>query len=389
MQNTSFRFLRKLRLSRQTMRTTIFLSFALCMLCMIPSLAIAKPRVSFELAAAKRLPPGKTHQWLNVFKSLDQDGIRIRTARPSDRPSVVNRGTEDSPSYHVVGLITSSNQLLLPRGRFSTRDSQDIAKWIQRLRKHGLSGPKPADQATAFGLTAKQLTGIHQKLAAPVAAKTQGLSPKAVARAIVQGLNIRGSVDPAVRNAFKETDKVAEELQGVSSGTALAVVLRPLGLVLVPQKLDDGTIGLRITDANSRHAPLHPPRSSRQTPRNPHPTRPQLTSPSKDRPQQNQDHAPLETNLLQTSPRQVPLQSQAKKRTPPRRSRPPHPLGIATNNAIGSLPLRKMPQKGVRYAYCKRWGFPKEALGDPILTDNSGFRYICLFAGMAKASLYH
>jgi hypothetical protein len=40
---------------------------------------------------------------------------------------------------------------------------------------------------------------------------------------------------------------VTEELQGVSSGTAMAAMLRPLGLVLVPQ-LDDQKVTLAIAD---------------------------------------------------------------------------------------------------------------------------------------------
>jgi hypothetical protein len=41
---------------------------------------------------------------------------------------------------------------------------------------------------------------------------------------------------------------VADELQGLSAGTALAALLRPLGLVLLPQKQPDGQLKLWITD---------------------------------------------------------------------------------------------------------------------------------------------
>ena len=40
---------------------------------------------------------------------------------------------------------------------------------------------------------------------------------------------------------------VADELSGLSSGTALAAILRPLGLVLVPRRGADGTITLAVT----------------------------------------------------------------------------------------------------------------------------------------------
>ena len=43
-------------------------------------------------------------------------------------------------------------------------------------------------------------------------------------------------------------EAVIDELQGLSAGTALVAVLRPLGLVMAPQKQADGTIKLWITD---------------------------------------------------------------------------------------------------------------------------------------------
>jgi hypothetical protein len=44
---------------------------------------------------------------------------------------------------------------------------------------------------------------------------------------------------------------VADQLQGLSAGTVIVAVLRPLGLVLVPRKEADGTIKLWITDVRN------------------------------------------------------------------------------------------------------------------------------------------
>jgi len=51
--------------------------------------------------------------------------------------------------------------------------------------------------------------------------------------------------DTAAQQALARGEPVADELEGISSGTALAAVLRPLGLVMVPER--KGTeIQLRI-----------------------------------------------------------------------------------------------------------------------------------------------
>jgi hypothetical protein len=47
---------------------------------------------------------------------------------------------------------------------------------------------------------------------------------------------------------------VADALQGLSAGTVMAAVLRPLGLVLVPRKEAGGDIKLWITDVRTARA---------------------------------------------------------------------------------------------------------------------------------------
>jgi hypothetical protein len=173
--------------------------------------------------------------------------LRIRAATPADRVEIVNRGTESAPVYHVRGLLTRQNTLMVPGGRFTPKDRAQIAAWIDKLRRGGLD-PSGGSRPSAFGLTAEELVGLHESLAIRVLESTKGRDPKEVIRQIASRIRTRVVVGPAVRGAFAEADAVYDELQGVSCGTALAAVVRPLGLVVLPGKVGS-EIQLSIVDS--------------------------------------------------------------------------------------------------------------------------------------------
>lgn len=212
-----------------------------------PSIALAAPRVELELVTERGFPLTGAQQWLESLSYVGASGIRIREARPGDVGSVTNRGSEQSPSYHVVGVLTAQNTLRLPGGTFTLSDRAGITKWITKLQ----SGGEEALTARtgAFGLTSKQLVSIHDELAARVTTTTRGKRTGEVVQSIVQSLPREVAIDPAARQVLLGEDAVAEEMLGVSSGTALAAALRPLGLVLTLKGSPGGDVRLLITDA--------------------------------------------------------------------------------------------------------------------------------------------
>jgi len=63
---------------------------------------------------------------------------------------------------------------------------------------------------------------------------TPGITRREAVERIAAQLGPPLSIEPALADALAE-DSVAEQLQGLSSGTALAYVLRPAGMCLVPR----------------------------------------------------------------------------------------------------------------------------------------------------------
>jgi hypothetical protein len=178
-------------------------------------------------------------QWLQVLSRAGVKNVRIRSAQAADKVGIEVQGTPESRLYVVTGIVKSSEELLLPPGRFSPRDAARLAGWLDDLARHGpeqLREPK-----SAFGLTQKQFEQVRKALSPPVGFSTRGMTRREAVEKIARGLSLPLEVDAKSAKTLEE-DKVAEELSELSCGTALAYVLRPMGLCLVPRESGDSTV---------------------------------------------------------------------------------------------------------------------------------------------------
>lgn len=183
---------------------------------------------------------------MQLLKDLNVNNLRIRSARASEKVGIRERGTASSPTYQVTGLLTTRNTLRLPGGEFRFGDKAGIARWIAKLKEGGESGL--FETPGAFGLTATQLVKVHEALNVPVIFSTKGQRSYDAMKRISGTLSLSFTADRDAMNKMVGGNPIRDELQGLSAGTALAAILRPLGLVLVPQKQADGQMKLLITD---------------------------------------------------------------------------------------------------------------------------------------------
>lgn len=206
----------------------------------------AAPRVSFELVTGNGFPLNASRKWIELFKDFDGTSLRIRGARGNEKTTVENVGTETSPSYHVVGFLLGDNRVRLLGGSFSSTDHTKISKWIEQLRAEGVDGLTAV--RVAFGLTSEQLVDFHKRASRPVTFSTKGVRGGDIVRRIVRQLQVPFDVSSAGRAAFARNEVFSDELNGLSSGTALAATLRPLGLIWRPAKRGDGKVILAIKE---------------------------------------------------------------------------------------------------------------------------------------------
>ena len=143
----------------------------------------------------------------------------------------------------MVGLLSAQGVLYVPGGQFTLRDVGKLRKWLDNLRADGVEGvtaPK-----SAFGLTPSRLKRVNGDLSQPVMFSTKELPAVTALGRIAEQLAIPFSVEAGATRALSGVE-VADELRGLSSGTAMAAILRPAGLVLVPRRERGGQLEYRV-----------------------------------------------------------------------------------------------------------------------------------------------
>ncbi len=204
----------------------------------------AQPRVELELVTEPGFPPASSHRWMHVLQDLRLGHLQIRSAHPGDRPEIRQRGEGASASYRVIGVLTAGNTLRLPGGEFRLSELSGLRDWLEKLQRGGEQRLRETE--AAFGLTPTQLVGVHEALCVPVNFSTQGQRTFDVLNRIAASLSLSFLADGPTRAVLRDEEPVLDELQGLTAGTAVAAILRPLGLVLVPQEQPDGEIRLAI-----------------------------------------------------------------------------------------------------------------------------------------------
>ena len=187
-------------------------------------------------------------QWSRI---LGESGFRrttIRSGRPSDEFGIKNIGSKQHPSYLVTALLSGDTLILAPQTRFTQRDLKPLADWLAKLRANGFDTVTQTE--VMFGMSAEQLGTIEQGAAAIVTISTLDKSRSEIVASLADNLRHPVVFTGEAKERLAQKSVVRDELRGLSTGTALAAILHPAGLVLVPQS-KRGRI--RWTIAESRH----------------------------------------------------------------------------------------------------------------------------------------
>lgn len=227
---------------------TLSMKLALCLLSGwtlhrdIESAQAQQPQIELEVFSTSSFDAVGHQRWLRFLKGVEVADLRLRSGRLGDEPKIERRGSELAPRYHVVGMIVD-NELVVPGAAFRYGEKALLEKWIAELREKGPEGM--LTPTGAFGLTAEQLEKVHKSLAGALKFTTQGEPASQILPRITKGLAIEVEYSTEARLTLAKDDRVRDELRGLSSGTAMAAVLRPMGLILVPRS-KQGQVELRV-----------------------------------------------------------------------------------------------------------------------------------------------
>lgn len=219
-----------------------------------PNQVVAQPEttkrrmVILEISATAGAAIGTQQQWVEMLQDVGASKVTSRTGR-AGVPAITETESSRSTVITVTGYIVG-NRLKLPGGSFSLRDKARIRELIQRLRDDGAQ--VALAEKKAFGLTSEQLVAVHQAFSGKVEFETAGQNAGSVVGKLTAKSGLKFTLDGAARAAFNSDDTVGEELNGMSIGTALAVIIRPLGLVLVPRREQGKSLEVQIVDSRGR-----------------------------------------------------------------------------------------------------------------------------------------
>ena len=206
-----------------------------------------KPRTVFlEISAGSRSLVGTQHRWMEMLQDVGADRVISRTSSMA-RLTVEETETASSIVITVTGAIVG-NKLKLPGGNFTINDKAGIRALLKRLRDDGAKVAMA--EKKAFGLTSEQLVELHGKLSAPVELSTQGQRAGEIVKQLIgKQPKLNFVMDQAAKAAFASDEKIAEELKGLSTGTALAAILRPLGIVMQPKREQGKSLEIMMIDS--------------------------------------------------------------------------------------------------------------------------------------------
>lgn len=208
----------------------------------------SKRRMIFlEVSADSRAVVGTQQSWIEMLQGVGADRVISKTAK-TGTPSVEETETAASTVIRVTGFIVG-NKLKLPGGSFTIRDQAGIRTLLQKLRDDGAR--VALAEKKAFGLTSEQLVGLHQVFSKPVEFETTGQKAGDVIKKLIGQSGLRFQLDRAAQAAINGDETVAEELKGISIGTSLATVVRPLGLSVEPKREQGKSVEVHILDSRA------------------------------------------------------------------------------------------------------------------------------------------
>ncbi len=207
--------------------------------------AVPVGQVRLEIAGENQLGAGMAFQeWQRALAAAGVQNFSLRSAQVGDKPAIDVGGTAQMPMYTVTAVIGPGDVLIVPGGRFRRSECKHLADWLDDLAKRG--PPEKRERVSAFGLTARQLEKVNADLSKAVGFSTKGMTRSAAVDKIAGQLGLALKIEGALTDG---DDKIEEDLSGLSSGTALACILRPIGFCMVPQA-DGETLSYAVKRAD-------------------------------------------------------------------------------------------------------------------------------------------
>ncbi len=183
-------------------------------------------------------------KWIEILQKAGFKNVRARSIKPTDKPEIRMVGKGDNQLYIVTGILAGT-KIHLPKGTISYGDLDAAKDWIAKLSGDGAANLTA--EKGAYGLTKEQIVKVYDELSKPVPLSTGDRPVKDVIRGISQVWKLRVGVDSNARQSLFSEQPFPGELKGLTSGSAMAMVLKSVGLVMYPEKPVGGDVQIMIS----------------------------------------------------------------------------------------------------------------------------------------------
>ena len=215
----------------------------------------AKLPIEVEVAVQGGAPLDAMQFWSRTLGEADVARVRIRTMRRDEQPSLEAVELGNTKRYRLLGVLTSADVLHLPGAKFGRGDRQKLKAFLEELP---VAHEHNAVERGRFGLTEAQFEKVFAAMSMPVSRELKGLSSSEAFAVLTANLPADMVISTRDRVLIDAAGPLTQELGTLSTGTALALVLRRAGRVLVPEHPQGGNLQFRIAaaDPSREHWPV-------------------------------------------------------------------------------------------------------------------------------------
>lgn len=213
----------------------------------------AKATIELEVLLGPGVSPIEAQKWGEMLEGVPVENLSIRSGNAGEMEKLDNYGTAERPLYKIKGILTDRGQLMVPGGTFGFSDKAKLIEYLNTLKTKGDGAL--FDKPKMFGLGSKDLVDTYKVLQVALTEETKGRASKEVILEIMKKAGCKSTASAEAKKAILVEQPVLDELKGLSAGTALASVLRPLGLVFYPSMGKDKSPVINIVDVRETEEP--------------------------------------------------------------------------------------------------------------------------------------
>jgi hypothetical protein len=212
-----------------------------------------KGTVELEILFAPGFSPIEAQKWGQMLEGIPVENLSMRSGNAGEMEKLDNYGTAERPLYKIKGILTDRGELMVPGATFRFGDKAKLTEYLNTLKTKGDGAL--FDKPKMFGLGSKELVDTYKAMQVTVEDETKGRESKDVILEILKRTGCKSSASAMAKEAIQVKQPVLDELKGLSAGTSLAAVLRPLGLVFYPSMATDKKLVLNIVDVRETKEP--------------------------------------------------------------------------------------------------------------------------------------